>query len=536
MQRLLVVVLLAVATSIATAYDQKDLNEEIVIAAHWQQLSGEFDAYLYQTFNGAREQLKEALRKTPEGKKPAIITDIDDTLINGNIYFSSLVGTQDQRSIERSRYWWNNQPAEALAGTVEFFQDASDMGIEVFYISGRFDDVKPATMKSLRKLGFPVIDDSYILLQAPNNKTLSKEQKRQSIRDRGYHVLMIMGDQLDDLAEVPAKLHKDKKKWVSDQQDLFSKYWFILPNPVYGAWEESVADGYRTMTPEQKHQARIKALSYKTKYTHPSDPVYSQHMLQADVWLQVSADYHATVFQAFNQAESALRKQQSTSIEKPAIVVDIDGTILEFIPILTGPMHKESPENNHLLIWYLNEMENAKPIPGAKEFLNYAKSEGYDIFYITARSASTLRPGAGRDIEEATIKQLQRYGFPQADHEHTIFRDEYCPNNQIRCGKEVHRAAVTSGKVNGNKYQVVMYVGDYLTDFDLIEQGLKPLGRESVKSARSLFGKQYIIIPNPINTSWQRVTYSEAAGRNYHTLTQQQQAELRRSMIRDWQK
>ena len=96
-------VLLSAMATLSTAYDQKDLNEEMVIAANWQQLSGEYDAYLYQTFNSALERLKQALPHVPKDKKPAIVTDIDETLLSGSRYFSSLVGTQNDRSIERSR-------------------------------------------------------------------------------------------------------------------------------------------------------------------------------------------------------------------------------------------------------------------------------------------------------------------------------------------------------------------------------------------------------------------------------------------------
>ena len=103
-------------------YSQKDLNEEIVIAGNWQQNAPEYDALLYQVFNIARQNLPAALQKAPEGKKLAIVTDIDDTLIDGTIYFTSLQGTDQARNTERSIKWWKSQPTYALPGTVRFFQ------------------------------------------------------------------------------------------------------------------------------------------------------------------------------------------------------------------------------------------------------------------------------------------------------------------------------------------------------------------------------------------------------------------------------
>ena len=534
MQRLLAVALLSAVSAAATAFDQKDLNEETVIASHWQHLSGEYDAYLHQTFNGARDQLAKLLKQTPKGKKPAIITDIDDTLINGSIYFSSLVGTSDAISIERSRYWWNNQPLEALPGSLEFIKYAQSLGVEIFYISGRFEDVKPATIKALTTQGFPVADDDHVLLQPAQNLTLSKENKRQSIRDKNYHILMILGDQLGDLGEVQGKLTADRKSWVSANEDYFGHQWFILPNTIYGAWEDAIAPGYKKMSPADKHQARINALEHKANHLNSDDQVYASHLLLADVWQRASADFDATAYQAFNQAQRILEQQQNT-LEHPAIVVDIDGTILDYVAMYSSPMHRHSPRDNRYELWFKKEMESAREIPGAREFLDSAKGMGYEIFYVSARSNTTGRPGQKNDIKEASIKKLAKHGFPNADSKHVMHRDDFCPPEIIPCGKEFKRQAISTGKIDSTAYEVVMYVGDLLTDFPLVEQQLPPLEKSSVKATSSLFGREYIIIPNTVNSSWMHQTYSKAAGRKISELDRKEQAELRRQLVRDWE-
>ena len=534
MQRLLAVALLSAVSAVVSAFDQKDLNEETVIASHWQHLSGEYDACLHQTFNGARGQLNKALKQVPKGKKPAIITDIDDTLVNGSIYFSSLVGTDDSHSVARSRYWWNNQMLEALPGSLEFIQYAKNQGVDIFYISGRFEDVKPATINTLTKLGFPVADEAHVLLQPANNATQSKESKRQSIRDKGYHVLMILGDQLDDLAEVKGTLVSDRKKWVSSNESHFGDQWYMLPNTIYGAWENAIAPGYIKMSPAAKHQARLDALDYKVNYLHTNDDKYASHLLLADVWQQASADYEATTYQAFNQAERVLEEQQNT-LEHPAIVVDIDGTILDYIPMYSSPMHEDSPKDNRYELWFKKEMENAQEIPGAREFLDAAKGMGYEIFYISARPNSTKRPGQENDIREASIKKLAKHGFPNADSKHVMHRNDFCPPDTVPCGKEFKRQAIATGKIDNIRYQIAMYVGDLLTDFPLAEQALPPLEKSSVEATRSLFGREYIIIPNTVNSSWMRYTYSKAAGKEVSELSMTEQAELRRQLVRDWE-
>ena len=85
----------------AVTYTQADLNNEVVLAANWMQHSAEYRALVYQAFNIATDQLEEKLGQIPKSKKPALIVDIDDTLVEGTVFRSSMIGTNDTFSIER---------------------------------------------------------------------------------------------------------------------------------------------------------------------------------------------------------------------------------------------------------------------------------------------------------------------------------------------------------------------------------------------------------------------------------------------------
>ena len=421
---------------------------------------------------------------------------------------------------------------EALPGAVEFIQSVKALGVDVFYVSNRFEETRAPLVNNLKQQGFPDPTREFLMLSPPSDTLQSKEQKRQIIRNKGYHVLLTLGDQLNDHVDIPTHQPDEKKQWIAQQQHFFNKDWFMLPNTLYGTWEQELADHYASLIPAAKHQARFNALPLR-RYNHETDAGYFRQIMLANVWLQASADFHATAYQAYNQARQALHQHSKKSFKNPAIVVDIDGTLLDYVSIYNSPKHQNSANDNRHLVWFFHEMQKAKPIPGALNFVNDAQNEGYDIFYMTARPPSTLRLNAGRDIEEATIKQLQEYGFPKVNEEHIIFRDEYCPEGQKKCGKEFKRQAITSGRINGTEYQVVLYVGDYLTDFDLIEQGVKPVGKEAIKSVKPLFGSRYIIIPNPVNMSAQNRLYSELSGQDYSNMTQKEQAELRRRLAKN---
>lgn len=517
----------------ANSFDQKDLNNEVIIAANWQQHSGEYAAYFYQSFNSATDQLEAILKRIPEGKKPAIITDIDDTLISGTPYFTSMVDTNESRSIERSRFWWNHQEAEALPGSVDFLQKANSLGIEIFYISGRFNDVKAITINKLKQLGYPVSSENHVILQEERNVTLSKEDKRQHIIKAGYHPIMLFGDQLDDLGEVDKGLYPEKKKWVSQHQDKLGTQWFILPNTVYGFWEEAISKDYRTLSPEEKHRVRIQEVNDK-ELPVPVPESYWQHIIMADLWIRKSADFNATALQTYNLASKALEVPENRHANNPAIVVDIDGTLIDYPPFhLAPPLCKTFTEPEEKMRNYEKQLE-ATSIPGAREFLNKAAALGYEIFYLTAREHSSGRSGHKGDVESLTLKQLVYNGFPKVTRTNLLNRSKYCPVNKKSCDKEHQRKAITSGRINGKKYDVRLFVGDLLDDFDLKEKGLSPFDRASVEKTKSFYGRRYFIIPNPVNKTWMWHYYSGVAGKDICRLSEQERSDIRKSLIEDW--
>ncbi|MGI9273365.1 MAG: HAD family acid phosphatase [Endozoicomonas sp.] len=528
-------VLLSFSLSASAAdFTQKDLNEESVIAANWQQFAAEYDALFYQTFNMARDNLAEALKKVPEGRKPAIVTDIDDTLLEGVSYFTSLIGTSGQRTVERSRLWWNSQPLNVLPGTLEFFREAQRQGIEIFYTSGRFNDVKAVTYRNLTSLGFPVRNKDRILLQPAGNVTLSKEERCQSIRDQGYHIIMKFGDQLDDLAEVQRELYPEKQAWVANNREKFANQWFLLPNIIYGSWESALARGYNSMPPGDRHQARINALlaGVSLPVSNQSDPEFAQHLTLASVWYYTSADYRALTYQAYNHATSLISRQL-TDRPAPAVILDIDGTVLDMspLPARATANQKASDIASHSQ-WVMEQ--NMTALPGSLAFLSKAKKNGYEIFYLSDRPLTSKVSGQKRDLEKATVGNLKKLGFPDADDTHVILKQEYCPQDLPDCGKEFKRKAIQTGKVDGVDHQVFLYVGDQMTDFDLVEQGLKPGSKEDIGSVREQFGRHYIILPNPTQYTWMRRLYSDASGMNYTEMSSEEKVRIRRQLVRDW--
>lgn len=67
------------------------LNEQSVLAINWVQQSGEYQALTYQAFNIARIVFDQA--KAKKVRQPAVIVDIDETVLDNSAYQAGLIGT-----------------------------------------------------------------------------------------------------------------------------------------------------------------------------------------------------------------------------------------------------------------------------------------------------------------------------------------------------------------------------------------------------------------------------------------------------------
>lgn len=212
----------------------------------------------------------------------------------------------------------------------------------------------------------------------------------------------------------------------------------------------------------------------------------NEHMVLSTLYQQKAAEYRALCYQAFNVGKFMIDRDLSdNSIDKHRIVVlDIDETVLDNSPfqakcVLGGTSYPVNWDE-----WC--KLASAKAIPGAVDFLNYAKLNGLDIYYVTNRKAH---------LKDVTLKNLQAMGFPQADTEHVIMRTTID-------SKEPRRLELLK------KYHISVYFGDNLNDFsDVFEKKSPDLRAAEVDKAKEMFGKRFILLPNAMYGDWELALY-----------------------------
>jgi len=214
----------------------------------------------------------------------------------------------------------------------------------------------------------------------------------------------------------------------------------------------------------------------------------SEQIVMAVLWYQYSAEMQACYYQSYNIAKLMLDNNlmEYKGTKKKAVVVDIDETVLNNSPfeekiIESGVLYSDSTWRN----W--TAKGTAKALPGAVDFLKYAESKGVETFYITNRDTDEL---------EITKQNLINEGFPFADETHLLFRVEKQSDKTDRRNKVAEQ------------YEILLLVGDNLRDFDeVFKQRDVNLGFNKVSENKDLFGKKYIMLPNPMYGEWEKAIY-----------------------------
>lgn len=206
--------------------------------------------------------------------------------------------------------------------------------------------------------------------------------------------------------------------------------------------------------------------------------------LYTAVWMQRAAEYKALCYQAFNVAETHLMAEVAKKENKTrrlAIITDIDETFLDNSPNSVFQARKNElyePEEWHR--WCA--MANADTIPGGLDFFKKAAAQGVEIFYISNRSEKDRK---------GTLKNLQKFGFPNADDAHLLLRT-------TTSNKDERRAKVL------DRHHVIMYLGDNLGDFSSAFDKADEAGRNSaLQNIRDNIGTKFIVLPNPNYGTWE---------------------------------
>ena len=222
----------------------------------WQTTSAEYRVLAQSIYRSAHAHLETALADTlwsalPTQKEnhqqlpPAVIMDIDETVIDTGAFQSQLARNNARFSSRPWREWQERNQPNAVPGAVEFIAAAQARGVTVFFVTNRDHPTETTTRRNLAAIGVALPKDTDTVLCRGERADWSsdKESRRQFIA-QSYRVLMLMGDDLSDFISEYRASPAERISAALKRSEWGTK-WFMLPNPMYGSWEASLYD-FRT--------------------------------------------------------------------------------------------------------------------------------------------------------------------------------------------------------------------------------------------------------------------------------------------------
>lgn len=245
------------------------------------------------------------------------------------------------------------------------------------------------------------------------------------------------------------------------------------------------------------------AMSCATTLSPPAGAVVQTTCTGADLdgtlWLQTAVEAEGLARQAYAVAArmleaaladpgwtAALEQQGEFSRLPPAVILDVDETVLDNSPFEARALRRGEPfETVRWKEWVARA--EALPRPGAVEFCRAAAARGVAVIFVTNRDA---------DEEEATRENLRRAGFPLDTVADPLLTKGEKP--EWGSDKGTRRAYVAA------THRVLLLVGDDLGDFVSGARSDLPQRRELAQAHRDAWGTRWIVLPNPVYGSWER--------------------------------
>lgn len=253
------------------------LQAQSMLSVLYAQSSAEYEASNIQTYVNAKSALDRALNDVTwtaaieqkdnfENKPPAIILDIDETVLN-NVPFQARSIMDGQSYPTGWLDWMLEESSDAVAGVSDFLEYSQSKGVKIFYVTNRIAVAEDATRNNLKKLGLPLDTDRDVLLMKNENGWTSDKVSRRKLVAKDYRILLLIGDQLGDFLPLDeTTLELDARKELADTyKHMWGSKWFMITNPMYGRWEASIYNNEYPDTEDELMQMRLEALKPKDK-------------------------------------------------------------------------------------------------------------------------------------------------------------------------------------------------------------------------------------------------------------------------------
>jgi|TARA_B100000085_G_C18555591_1_gene517563 acid phosphatase len=235
-------------------------------------------------------------------------------------------------------------------------------------------------------------------------------------------------------------------------------------------------------------------------FSSEKDKSFQEQSILSVLYVQTSTEFAANNLQTYLNAtealeraledsswSAALEQKENFSDKPPAIIIDIDETVLDNSPFQSRTILSGLSYPNGWSEW-VNESK-ADAVEGVYDFLHYANEKEVEIFYLTNRLESYRAP---------TIRNLLNLGLPFKNDNMLLMRKEENSRDKTERRKQV-----------ADKNRVVLIIGDQLTDFISTKEAyvFHTDRKKLAKKYSDMWGTKWFMITNPTYGRWELSIY-----------------------------
>ena len=226
------------ATPVPPAQPRPPAGATLGDGVKWFRVSAEYGAITRSVYRAATEAVTNAAR----GKAAdswAVVLDADETVLDNSVFQRDLTRGTAPFSEELWATFVHTRASIPVPGAKAFLERVKELGGRIAIVTNRFENLCEDTRENFRSQGLPF---DAILCRAQAGTGTGDKNPRFAAAANGSafgdakarEVLAFVGDNILDF---PALNQSLRDKPDADYAD-FGKRFFILPNPMYGSWQQ----------------------------------------------------------------------------------------------------------------------------------------------------------------------------------------------------------------------------------------------------------------------------------------------------------
>ena len=254
--------------------EQPHTTNELLNGTVWVQTALEYDILCQQAFQLADIRLQQALkdarwtaateqRDNYEKLPPAVILDVDETVLDNSPFQARLVLEDVEFTSAKWIDWCKEAQADAMPGAKNFIKQLKQKNVDIFFVTNRDASVKDATITNLSQALDTTVSPEQVLCKNEKPEWKSSKTARREYIAHTHRIVLLVGDDFNDftyIGQVPTRQRAEKGATYSS---YFGTKWIQLPNPLYGNWEKSIYGHDYSTTRDNKLRLKYDLLESK---------------------------------------------------------------------------------------------------------------------------------------------------------------------------------------------------------------------------------------------------------------------------------